>query len=85
MIDGRNPASLPQAPELIARIPVGTAQATDQPRGIALTSDGTRTYAALEGSGQVAVIDPMMLQPIDADPQTPNVIDSIQLMNGAVL
>ncbi|HEY9893199.1 MAG TPA: putative Ig domain-containing protein [Candidatus Sericytochromatia bacterium] len=63
---------------LLATIPVGTSDRIDRPRDLAVTSDGTRAYTVLEGSGRVALIDPMVLQQIDTQPLT-NGVNPIEL------
>ncbi len=65
-------------PVALARIPVTTGSA----RALTLTADLTRLYASLFGSNGVAVFDAVTLQPIDADPSTPD-IDAILLPAGA--
>jgi DNA/RNA endonuclease G (NUC1) len=58
---------------LLARIPLG---AGTNPRYIASTSD--RAYIPLETSNEIAVIDPVGLRVLDANPNTPE-IDRIHL------
>ena len=83
VIDGRDPNTLPNisssADLLLARIPIGTEDVRDRPRDIAVTSDGSRAYATLENTGKLALIDTMVLQQIDINPQTEDVIDPIDL------
>ena len=65
-----------------AFIPVGTDDMLDRPRRIAVTNDSTRVYVALENSGRIALVDPMVLQQVDT--QTDNVgINPINLPSGA--
>ncbi len=83
VIDGRDPNTLPNisssADLLLARIPIGDRDVRDRPRDIAVTSDGSRAYATLENTGKLALIDTMVLQQIDINPQTEDVIDPIDL------
>ncbi|MFN6452377.1 MAG: YncE family protein [Nostoc sp. EfeVER01] len=88
VIDGRDPKALFNEPNsnvkssadlLLARIPVGTGDIADRPRGIAITNDGVRAYVTLENSGRVALVDPMVLRQIDTNAETKDIIDPINL------
>jgi len=87
VLNGSNPESVVETTRsndlLLARIPVGTQDLQDWPRALASTSDGTRTYVALERSGRVALVDPLVLQQVDTNSQTPDVVDPINLPAGA--
>jgi hypothetical protein len=67
---------------LRAKISVGTAGVTDRPGELAATGNGTRAYVPLEDSGQVALVDLMVLRQVDADAETPEV-EPIPLPEGA--
>ncbi len=67
---------------LSAQIPVGTSGVTDWAEASATTSDGTRVYVALRESGQVALIDPIVLKQVDTQPNTLGV-NPIVLPTGA--
>ena len=71
VLNGKDPESVVAASSssnlLLSTIPVGDG-ATDSPRDLAVTSDGTRVYVALEQSGRVALVDPMVLQQVDTKP-----------------
>ncbi|NJL77654.1 MAG: tandem-95 repeat protein, partial [Richelia sp. SM2_1_7] len=86
VIDGRDPNALfdtqnilSSADLLLARIPIGTDDVRDRPRDIAVTNDGSRAYATLENTGRIALIDTMVLQQVDINPQTEDVVDLINL------
>ncbi|MBE9212302.1 hypothetical protein IQ247_06200 [Plectonema cf. radiosum LEGE 06105] len=86
VIDGRDPNALfdnqnirSSADLLLARIPVGKDDVRDRPRDIAITNDGSRAYITLENTGRIALIDPMVLQQVDINPQTEDVVDLINL------
>ncbi|MEG3969865.1 DUF4114 domain-containing protein [Microcoleus sp. T2B6] len=85
VLDGTDPESVVAASSssnlLLSTIPVGDG-AIDRPRDLAVTSDGTRVYVALEQSGRVALVDPMVLQQVDTKPDTPG-INPIDLPIGA--
>ena len=85
VLDGTDPESVVAASNssnlLLSTIPVGDG-AIDRPRDLAVTSDGTRVYVALEQSGRVALVDPMVLQQVDTKPDTPG-INPIDLPSGA--
>ena len=69
---------------LLAQIPVGTGGTfDDEPRDLVATKDATRAYVSLRSSGKLAVIDLLSLQQVDTKPETENVIDPIQLPEGA--
>jgi YD repeat-containing protein len=65
----------------VARIPIGK---DGQPHAIVVTNDRTRAYVTLRGTDQIAVIDPIALQQVDANldnnkPNQPPTIDTIEL------
>lgn len=67
---------------LVARIPVGSGGTNDDfPRNLAITNDGSRVYVVLEKSNKIALVDPIVLQQIDINGETPE-IDAIQLPIG---
>lgn len=82
VFEGVNPEAIVEATNsndlLKAKIPVGTPDIFDRPRDLAITKDGSRAYVTLEGSGRVALIDPLLLQQIDTQPTT-TAIDPIEL------
>jgi DNA/RNA endonuclease G (NUC1) len=63
-----------------ARIPVGIDGRRDGPRYIAATSDGTRAYVPLEQSGEISLIDVLLLRQVDTD-QSMDGTNSIKLRN----
>ena len=65
---------------LLASIPIGTGgDFDDDPRGLVATKDATRAYVALRESGSIAVVDLMTLQQIDTNPNTPNIVEPIEI------
>lgn len=86
VLNGSNPESVVEANRssdlLLARIPVGTPDLQDRPRDLAVTRDGSRVYVPLEGTGRVALVDPMVLQQVDTQPLSFG-IDPINLPQGA--
>jgi hypothetical protein len=86
VLNGSNPESVVEASRssdlLLARIPVGTQGIQDTPRDLAVTRDGSRVYVPLEGTGRVALVDPMVLQQVDTKPLLFG-IDPIDLPQGA--
>ncbi|MCB1095299.1 MAG: Ig-like domain-containing protein [Verrucomicrobiae bacterium] len=52
---------------LVATVPIESIH-DSRPRSVAVTSDNTRVYVALEGVGAVAVVDAIALQEIDTKP-----------------
>ncbi|WP_044172758.1 DUF4114 domain-containing protein, partial [Kamptonema formosum] len=87
VLDGTDPESVVEASNssklLLASIPVGTPERIDRPRASAVTSDGTRVYVVLESAGRVALVDPIVLQQVDTQPDIPD-INPINLPAGAV-
>ncbi|MBW4496375.1 MAG: DNA/RNA non-specific endonuclease [Oscillatoria princeps RMCB-10] len=87
VIDGTDPESVVSASNssklLLASIPAGTPDRIDRPRASAVTSDGTRVYVVLESTGRVALVDPIVLQQVDTQPDIPD-INPINLPAGAV-
>jgi len=77
VLDGKNPESVVDTTNskdlLLAQIPVGTSGVTDWAEATAVTSDGNRVYATLRNSGQVALVDPMVLRQVDTQPNTSGV------------
>ena len=67
---------------LRAKISVGSPDVRDNPGYLTATSNGTRAYVPLEGSGQVALVDLMALRQVDTDAETPEV-EPIPLPEGA--
>ncbi|MBE9012320.1 putative Ig domain-containing protein, partial [Pseudanabaenaceae cyanobacterium LEGE 13415] len=65
-----------------ANIPVGDPTKADRPRFLAATGDGSRIYVSLEGTGGVAVVDPVGFRQLDINAKT-DTVDSIQLDAGA--
>ncbi|NJO93192.1 MAG: hypothetical protein HC820_00340 [Hydrococcus sp. RM1_1_31] len=82
VFEGVNPEAVVEATSsndlLKARIPVGSPDVVDNAKDLAITKDGSRAYVTLEWSGRIALIDPLLLQPIDTKPETA-AIDSIDL------
>ncbi len=87
VLDGTDPESVVEASNssklLLASIPLGTPERIDRPRSSAVTSDGTRVYVVLESTGRVALVDPIVLQQVDTQPDIPD-INPINLPAGAV-
>ncbi|MEG4805883.1 Ig domain-containing protein group 2 domain-containing protein, partial [Microcoleus sp. ARI1-B5] len=77
VLDGKNPESVVDTTNskdlLLAQIPVGTSGVTDWAESTAVTSDGNRVYATLRNSGQVALVDAMVLRQVDTQPNTSGV------------
>ncbi|MEZ2232067.1 DNA/RNA non-specific endonuclease [Microcoleus sp.] len=77
VLNGKNPESVVDTTNskdlLLAQIPVGTSGVTDWAESTAVTSDGNRVYATLRNSGQVALVDPMVLRQVDTVPNTSGV------------
>ncbi|MEG4310901.1 DNA/RNA non-specific endonuclease [Microcoleus sp. AT10_D2] len=77
VLNGKNPESVVDTTNskdlLLAQIPVGTSSVTDWAESTAVTSDGNRVYATLRNSGQVALVDAMVLRQVDTQPNTPGV------------
>ncbi|WP_341735970.1 DUF4114 domain-containing protein [Microcoleus sp. CAWBG640] len=77
VLNGKNPESVVNTTNskdlLLAQIPVGTSGVTDWAEATAVTSDGNRVYATLRNSGQVALVDAMVLRQVDTQPNTPGV------------
>ena len=88
VMDGTDPESVVQATGsnssklLLASIPVGTTDREDSPRALAVTNLGNRVYVPLEGSGRVALVDPLVLQQVDTQSLTSGV-NPIELPSGA--
>ncbi len=86
VLNGKNPESVVNTTNskdlLLAQIPVGTSGVTDWAESTAVTSDGNRVYATLRNSGQVALVDPMVLRQVDTQPNTSGV-NPIVLPTGA--
>ncbi len=57
--------------DLIARIPLDSAEDNPFPRDVAITPDNTRAYVTLRGSGRVAVVDTVALQQINTNSAPP--------------
>ncbi|HND52087.1 MAG TPA: YncE family protein, partial [Pirellulaceae bacterium] len=71
-VDGNNSTSQKLSPIEVARIPLGVGLLTPPthlaPRKLAVTPDGTRVYATLDGANRIAVIDAVALQEVDVKP-----------------
>lgn len=87
VLDGADPksvaASTSSSDIVLSRISVGTDDKSDRPRELAFTSDGTRAYVVLEASRRVALVDGIVLQQVDVNPNTPE-INPIDLPTGAL-
>lgn len=85
-LQGTNPEAVVETTSssdlLVARIPVGTEGKVDLPRDIAFTPLGDRAYVTLERSDRIALVDPLILQQIDTNPET-EAIDLIDLPTGS--
>ena len=57
--------------DLIARIPLDSAEDNPFPRDVAITPDNTRAYVTLRGSGRLAVVDTVALQQINTNTAPP--------------
>ncbi|MCX7894015.1 MAG: putative Ig domain-containing protein, partial [Burkholderiales bacterium] len=69
--------------QLVARVEVGATGVYDGGRAVAVTSDNSRAYVTLRQTGQLAVIDAIMLQQLDAvadDPENPATL-GVQAIN----